>query len=299
MVISQKTGKPVNSGDMTGIAKLQNAPLQAAAESTHRMLALQKTFRTGPVYINLTTTNSELKHLSPEHREGYKVAALDALKTSLDVMGKGQHGMYVSELNSKEYTWLTAATGILYCLTGEAKEAAALLELIKLNVPKDKLEKFTLSPEDTGHSTISHEWVSILAKIVGDLKTAGKQGFEQELHKRSVMKNNELGLYISDNGDVPKTHMNGVIGVELAQKGNLTPAKMQLELIEKCVPLYKNGVHSPIAAEAPSETTGTVAAPVAILKIMVNGAAESEEYCKKVAELYLLNKLWKMDVRVA
>ncbi len=221
--------------------------------------------------------------LETKQKMEYRALAADLLSKATHELEKGMHGMYISKTQGdKEYIWVTAAVGILHCITGDKKKAAEHLRLIKANASKDESGQFTLVPGDTSKNSISHIWVSLLAAAIGDLETAKQQGFSAAKNKRDAS-----GLYISDSGNSPQTHMNALIGLAYFQKGEKEAARELLSAIENKMPKCKNGIHTPSISISPDYgTLAEAVAPLAMLKTLVLGPDKAEEYCNKVALLH-------------
>ena len=261
-------GSETESANAIGEKLLKNASLKEAA----RLL--------DEVAIKRITE----KDITSDERSVYHATAMEFLDKAKTEIRTGEHGMSMAIYG--EQTWLTAAMGVLYGLAGNMEEAKRHLESIKKAAGRDKTGRFSSSPESSDVNTVSHLWTSILARLVGDTKTADEQSFSDNKHRRESTLGKLNGLYVSDSGGAPQTHMNAVIGIAAAQNNDMELAEKQLKLIEEYVPKV-NRVHKALASkDSPSQTIlGSAAASVAILKILVEGRHSSVDYCQDLLKL--------------
>jgi hypothetical protein len=185
----------------------------------------------------------------------------------------GPNGLYLKDyggLSKFESTGLSAAIGILECVTGDKEAAELLLGGIKKNVPK--LWNSLYSAGSNGLITegyiADNAIVGILAVMLNDPKLATEQ---LKAIKATNMKDEKTGLYMEQDeyrgddeedakGFYLRTDTSAVVGILEYLAGDESLAREQLMLIEKYSPKSSEDMYLSVG----EDTKGTASANAAV-----------------------------------
>lgn len=203
---------------------------------------------------------------------GKDSVAKEKLAVLKETTAVGPNGLYLKDyggLSKFESTGLSAAIGILSCVTGDKEAAELLLGAIKKNVPK--LWNNLYSAGSNGLITegyiADNAIVGILAVMLNDPKLATEQ---LKAIKAANMKDERTGLYMEQDeyrgddedatGFYLRTDTSAVVGILEYLAGDESLAREQLMRIEKHSPKSNEGMYLSVG----EDTKGTASANAAV-----------------------------------